>query len=476
MMPSTFNLRVPLDTGDVFLMNALSGAQLVVSSEAADLLDQHARACPDPATRSEEELDALATFAQYGLLVDSREAEQQALASHFRAFREDTSQLRVTILTTLQCNFACRYCYQGSQNDPPRAAAAMSATTAAAVARWIEAQLDQVKPRRLVLTFFGGEPLLNVPAMLSLADACWQASRTRGVQQLINIITNGLLLTPAIVERMKPFGLNGVKVTLDGDRATHDRMRPTRGGQGSFDRIIANIGRVADQTRVAVGGNFDTATAGAFPALLDLLARQPFAKRISRVTFKPVIHSRAARAPASHDAPGSTTVRPGRFGTSCTSAAGAGGGAVDASSEGPDVIDRHMSRLREEISRRGFATSDGLHMGPCELYRRHSHTVGPDGTLYPCPGFAGTDGLSIGNIFAPPDGAASCVGSHFERLAPWRRCGDCSLVPVCGGGCAVASHEELGDTQAPSCHKRAFESALMSLAEQAAGQTKGEVK
>ena len=44
---------------------------------------------------------------------------------------------------------------------------------------------------------------------------------------------------------MLPLGLTGVKVTLDGDRETHDRMRPLRGGQGTFDRIIENIRRVA---------------------------------------------------------------------------------------------------------------------------------------------------------------------------------------------------------------------------------------
>ena len=65
------------------------------------------------------------------------------------------------------------------------------------------------------------------------------ACQARGVAMLINIITNGLLLTPEVVDRLLPFGLNGVKITLDGDRDTHNRMRPLRGGQGTFDKIIA---------------------------------------------------------------------------------------------------------------------------------------------------------------------------------------------------------------------------------------------
>jgi sulfatase maturation enzyme AslB (radical SAM superfamily) len=57
---------------------------------------------------------------------------------------------------------------------------------------------------KLVLTFFGGEPLLNLPVMYYLAGRLWQATAERGVQQLVSIITNGLLLTEEIVDRMLP--------------------------------------------------------------------------------------------------------------------------------------------------------------------------------------------------------------------------------------------------------------------------------
>ena len=125
-----------------------------------------------------------------------------------------------------------------------------------------------------MLTFFGGEPLLNVPALMRIAEACHAHAAARGIEQIVSIITNGLLLTPELVDRLLPLGLTGVKVTLDGDRETHDRMRPLRGGQGTFDRIIENVRRVADKVPVAIGGNFDVSTAGRYPALLDFL-KQP---------------------------------------------------------------------------------------------------------------------------------------------------------------------------------------------------------
>ena len=73
--------------------------------------------------------------------------------------------------------------------------------------------------------------------------------QARGIAMTISVITNGLLLTPEVVDRLKPFGLTSVKITLDGDRDTHNRMRPLRGGQGTFDRIIHNIRQIAGKCR-----------------------------------------------------------------------------------------------------------------------------------------------------------------------------------------------------------------------------------
>ena len=94
---------------------------------------------------------------------------------------------------------------------------------------------------------------------------------------LINVITNGLLLTPEVVDRLLPFGLNGVKITLDGDRDTHNRMRPLRGGQGTFDKIIANVRQVADKCRISIGGNFDESSVDSYPGAARLPAEQEFA-------------------------------------------------------------------------------------------------------------------------------------------------------------------------------------------------------
>jgi uncharacterized protein len=355
----------------------------------------------------------------------------------------------------------------------------MSLETSARVAAWAETQLDALQPKTLTLTFFGGEPLLNLPALYDLADRLWAATHARGVRQIVNIITNGLLLSPAIVQRLNPVGLNGVKITLDGDRDTHNRMRPLRGGQGTFDRIVRNIRDIAGQTQIAIGGNFDADSVESYPALLDFLQAQDFAGAIGKVTFKPVIAPPRSAPPAS---PAGVIplqlVRDGKpLNGTCMTAAGGSTGAPAQHRHGVDgtspcdschFADEKMGFLREETRRHGFKTIDGVHMGPCELHKRHAYTIGVDGDLYACPGFTGDSSLAVGHIDRSAHPAETAAAARFDAIGAWRTCGDCSFIPVCAGGCSVAAHTELGDMNTPSCHKRSFEDALVSMAHDAA--------
>jgi len=461
MQASIFNVRVPLEGGaDVFLMNTFTDAQLIVSRDVTDLLDR----LDGRVELSEAERTVVAQLTDNGFVVADRGAEREGLREFFRDVREDTETVRLTVLTTLQCNFACDYCIQGDHGDYNKSAAKMSLEMAARVSTWTEARLDALHPSRFVLTFFGGEPLLNLPVLYDMAERLHAACAERGITFLINIITNGLLLSRELVERLNPLGLNGIKITLDGDRDAHNRSRPLRGGQDTFDRIIANVRVVAPLTRIAVGGNFDVDTADSYPALLDFLAAQDFAPRLSKVSFKPVIREKAALAKGI--IPLTVVSTEGKpLNGACMTSAGTG---VSRVCDTCNFADEKMAYLRDETMKRGFTTSDGVHMGPCEIHHGHAYTVGPDGSLFACPGFAGEALQSTGHIDDRQEPHRTMALRNFERLAAWEQCRDCAFIPVCAGGCTVAAHNELGDMHAPNCHKTSFEAGVVSLARDAA--------
>jgi uncharacterized protein len=473
--PSIFNLSVPLPDDRVFLMNTLTDAQLLVSGDVAALLDQPVdRSALDGAAA-----DAFDLLVDQGFITPGREHDRTALTDYLTSVSRDTSELNVTVLTTLQCNFACDYCFQGDHGDYNKFAEKMSMETAIRVGDWIERELDRVRPERLVMMFFGGEPLLNLPVMYYLSERLWRATSSRGVRQLLSITTNGLLLSEDIVDRMTPFGLKGVKITLDGDRDMHNKMRPLRGGQGTFDRIVENMRRLAGKCKFSIGGNFDDASAGTYPALLQFLKEQNFADDLMKVNFKPVVRTpedAGVMVPTKKSLSQGLSLTPvGADGTllkplggTCMTTAGAGTASTCDSCK---TIDDNMTFLREETRRAGFSTPDGVHNGPCHVHIQHAHTIGPDGSLYACPGFTGDKGMATGHIDDRRDSLRARNRERFDRLSPWDSCGDCAFIPVCAGGCIAASHMTLGDMTTPACHKSAYESAVISLANEFAGMS-----
>src|SRR2546425_9355583 len=98
MQPSIFNLCVPLTARDeVFLMNTLTDAQLVVSPDVSALLDRVAAgAVPRMADVTGDEREALDLLWENGFLVPDRATDQQRLDDYLSEVKSDTSELNVT--------------------------------------------------------------------------------------------------------------------------------------------------------------------------------------------------------------------------------------------------------------------------------------------------------------------------------------------------------------------------------------------
>src|SRR5262245_30559397 len=126
MTSSIFNLRVPLPGDDVFLMNTLTDAHVIVSSEVPSLVAEPV----DPCDLDREACQAFDVLLEHGFITPGRDWDRHALNGYLTRVTSDTSELNVTVLTTLQCNFACDYCFQGDHGDYNKFAEKMSMETA----------------------------------------------------------------------------------------------------------------------------------------------------------------------------------------------------------------------------------------------------------------------------------------------------------------------------------------------------------
>ncbi|MGD8793938.1 MAG: radical SAM protein [Anaerolineae bacterium] len=126
---------------------------------------------------------------------------------------------------TLACNLRCRHC--GSSAALPRA---QELTLEESLS--ICDQLPELLTQEV--DFTGGEPLLK-PGWSKIA------ARLAELDIHTKVLSNGLLLEPDMVARIKDVGIAGVGVSIDGLEATHDRIR---GRDGLFRRVVAGIEEV----------------------------------------------------------------------------------------------------------------------------------------------------------------------------------------------------------------------------------------
>jgi uncharacterized protein len=173
------------------------------------------------------------------------EAVYEILAKHGHAGMRfigdeplENPPLRALSLAVAQrCNLGCTYCYAegGSFGGPSRS---MEWDVAEASVRRLFA--DAVPGERLTLAFLGGEPLVNRPLIRRATELAAGIAVQRSIPISFSITTNGTLLNTDDANFFERYGF-AVTVSLDGVGSIHDRLRPTKGGRGSYDRIINNL-------------------------------------------------------------------------------------------------------------------------------------------------------------------------------------------------------------------------------------------
>lgn len=123
---------------------------------------------------------------------------------------------------TLKCNAYCSFC--GSRCGDV-ASAELSTEEILCAFRDVAEKMD---PKQIMINVTGGEPLLRKDLFDVMAE-CVCMGFSWGM------VTNGMLLTPEIVEKMKNAGMKTVSVSLDGLEQTHESLRGVKGG---FAKVV----------------------------------------------------------------------------------------------------------------------------------------------------------------------------------------------------------------------------------------------
>lgn len=151
------------------------------------------------------------------------------------------TQLVLTV--TNNCNFRCSYCnlsdaYQYTRNRTKDVMSIETGTKALDMFfGYIRPVADRIPGKIVAVTFFGGEPLMNLGLIKPLVEYAKDHCPT-GL--LLNLTTNGYLLTNEIGDYLVDNNIK-IAVSLDGTKQNHDRNRILSNGSGTFDVVYDNI-------------------------------------------------------------------------------------------------------------------------------------------------------------------------------------------------------------------------------------------
>jgi uncharacterized protein len=198
---------------------------------------------------------------------DQRKAIAEDQANAVRAAIAGKSLRSLRLYVTLGCNFDCSYCLNPKLwNDSPEKH--MSPEVARLAVRSFLVHSETAGVKQVSIRFFGGEPLLNLPA---IEAAIAESELHLNIKTELILNTNASLLTRSNAARFKAKS-SVIIVSLDGPGPVNDSVRRRQGGTGSFDSILRGIdAAVAEGARVVVSCVVTETNRNNLRALVDVV-------------------------------------------------------------------------------------------------------------------------------------------------------------------------------------------------------------
>jgi len=351
----------------------------------------------------------------YRMLVDGRfivpqHVDEVALLRVRYNISRLNNPLSLTILPTLACNLACKYCYEREQNE------FMEQDTIDAVCGFVKSRAEQDRIRDLHVSWYGGEPLLAVSTIRELSEKFLNLSRQFDFRYTSAITTNGTLLTKDIAEELLCNNVATIQVTVDGPKHIHDSRRPFKSsGRSSFDAVMRNLEHVVGRMRVSVRINTDEGNVGSAIDLVKTFADKGWLGRDT--DFYPYMAQVGRLTEACADT-----------GTEFCSVDGFFDQSMDFCKSCADCgvpVDTHALYH--------FPVSMKYNCGAVGL---NTIVINPSGAIHKCGLLVTEPEESLGNIRDPLDLTNPNLLKWLD-FDPFEvdECRECDLMPVCLGGC-----------------------------------------
>lgn len=398
MQWSRYNLLFESQRNEWLLYNSASNSFVQADAKAAAVLKQLEK--DSDAIDFTDKPDLYFKLRGGGFLVEKGQDENFFNILKMRRLTANYAgnSLLLTIALTRACNFACEYCFEKNR-------------TASRMTDEIEAKIIQfIKKHKavnnLVITWYGGEPLLDFERIKSMTTKI----ENLGKKYTGLLVTNGYCLNQKVINSLNDLKISVIQITLDGKRETHNKRRFLVNGGGTFDKIIENMDLLAAsdwQGNLKIRVNVDMKNRDDYIEIYKFIeARYPKKFGEQFIVYPGFVHEE------------------GNPDVNCF---------FDSGDKGA-----FLAELAKTSGINALSVFPHMEMGGCTMTKRNAYVIGPDGELYKCWNDVGIEKEVVGNVghflkWNMPLVAEGMVqASYLEDEA----CKKCFFFPICDGGCA----------------------------------------
>lgn len=323
------------------------------------------------------------------------------------------------------CNLRCKYCF-ADEGAYHRNRELMSVETGKKAMDFLIKHSG--KRRNLEVDFFGGEPLMNFEMVKEVVKYAREQEKIHDKNFRFTITTNGLLLTDDKIDYINKEMCN-IVLSIDGRKEVNDKVRCRVDGSGSYDSIVPKFLKVAEsrnQDNYYVRGTFTRfnldfsndvlhlADLGFKQTSVEPVVSQPDVDYAIREEDLPTIYQ-----------------------------------------EYEKLIGEYLDRKKNGEGFNFFHFMIDLDQGPCVIKRLSGCGAGceylavaPNGDVYPCHQFVGTEEYRMGNLDSEIN---QDIRNKFESCNVYTKpkCRDCFAKFYCSGGCMANACLLNGDINEP---------------------------
>lgn len=181
----------------------------------------------------------------------------------------DTTLYHIVINTTLDCNLNCWYCYESK-----KVGSLLTDSVIDLIKKNIEEKYKTSPYKKLKISFFGGEPLMNFKAIEGVLSYASLFVKEKDVSLIADFTTNATLMTEEMIAFLKSYHCT-FQITLDGYEEKHNKVRFFQDKKGTYETILNNVYKLQNgipQSSVWIRINYDAQTLKYFSNIIDDLS------------------------------------------------------------------------------------------------------------------------------------------------------------------------------------------------------------